>query len=35
LYDIDTNKTRPISELIAKFEENGSYGVNAHMDEEW
>ena len=34
-YDLETNKTRPISELIAKFEENGSYGVNAHMDEDW
>jgi len=34
-YDLETNKTRPISELIAKFEDNGSYGVNAHMDEDW
>lgn len=34
-YDMELNKTRPVSDLIRKFEENGSYGVNAHVDEEW
>jgi len=34
-YDLELNKTRSVSDLISKFEENGSYGVNAHMDEEW
>jgi len=34
-FDKDTNQVRPISELISKFEANGSYGVNAAQDEEW
>jgi len=34
-YNLDTNKTEPISTLIAKFEENGTYGVNAFVDEDW
>ncbi len=34
-YNLDTNKTEPISALIAKFEENGTYGVNAFVDEDW
>jgi leucyl-tRNA synthetase len=34
-FDKDLNQVCPISELISKFENNGSYGVNAAQDEEW
>src|SRR5690606_15286003 len=34
-YNKDTDKAEPISTLIQKFEENGTYGVNAHIDEDW
>lgn len=34
-YDKDTNKAQPIDTLIAKFEANGTYNVNADIDELW
>lgn len=34
-YNKDTDKAEPISTLIKKFEGNGTYGVNAAMDEKW
>jgi leucyl-tRNA synthetase len=34
-YNKDTDKAEPIGTLIQKFEENGTYGVNAHIDEDW
>ncbi|MCB0761154.1 MAG: leucine--tRNA ligase [Flavobacteriales bacterium] len=34
-YNHDTNKAEPIDSLIAKFEDNGSYNVNAAIDENW
>ncbi len=34
-FNKDTNKTEPISSLIAKFESNGSYNVNAAIDSDW
>lgn len=34
-YNKDTNRAEPIDTLIAKFEENGSYNVNAHIDPDW
>lgn len=34
-YNKDTDKAEPITTLIQKFEENGTYGVNAHIDENW
>lgn len=34
-YNLDTNKAEPIETLIAKFEENGNYNVNAHTDSNW
>jgi leucyl-tRNA synthetase len=34
-FNKDTNKTEPISSLIAKFEKNGNYNVNAACDEKW
>ena len=32
-YDLDENKARPVSELIAKLSKEGSAGVNAHCGE--
>jgi len=34
-YNKDTDRAEPIDTLIAKFEENGSYNVNAHIDPDW
>jgi leucyl-tRNA synthetase len=34
-YNLDDNKAESIEKLIAKFEQNGSYNVNAHCDENW
>ncbi|MEZ4800642.1 MAG: leucine--tRNA ligase [Flavobacteriales bacterium] len=34
-YNKDTDKAEPISSLISKFEENGNYGVNAAMEDDW
>ncbi len=34
-YNKDTDKAEPIQTLIAKFEENGTYGVNAAVEEDW
>jgi len=34
-YNKDNNKAEDISTLIAQFEENGSYGVNAAIDQDW
>lgn len=34
-YNNDTNRAEPIETLIAKFEQNGSYNVNAHCDLDW
>jgi leucyl-tRNA synthetase len=34
-YDKDENKARPISDLVSKFEDNGTYNVNASTDENW
>lgn len=34
-YNKDSDKAEPIETLIAKFEENGSYGVNAAIDDKW
>jgi len=34
-YNKDTDRAEPIDTLIAKFEENGSYNVNAHVYEDW
>ncbi|NNE56232.1 MAG: class I tRNA ligase family protein, partial [Flavobacteriales bacterium] len=34
-YNQDTNKAESVETLIAKFEENGSYNVNAACDEDW
>ncbi|MCH2197413.1 MAG: leucine--tRNA ligase [Flavobacteriales bacterium] len=34
-YNLDTDKAESISTLVAKFEENGSYNVNASIDQEW
>lgn len=34
-YNKDRDRAEAIETLIAKFEENGNYGVNASMDEDW
>ncbi|MEY3399505.1 MAG: hypothetical protein RL220_2099, partial [Bacteroidota bacterium] len=34
-YNKDTDKAEPIETLIAKFEDNGTYNVNAATDENW
>lgn len=34
-YNIETDKAEPIETLIAKFEENGNYNVQASIDEDW
>ncbi|MFO0361092.1 MAG: leucine--tRNA ligase [Flavobacteriales bacterium] len=34
-YNTDTNRAEPIHTLIAHFEDNGNYNVNAAVDEEW
>ncbi|MDP4827152.1 MAG: leucine--tRNA ligase [Flavobacteriales bacterium] len=34
-YNTDTNKAEPISSLEEKFATNGTYNVNAAMDEHW
>lgn len=34
-YNTDTNKAEPISTLVAKFEENGTYNVNAAVEDDW
>jgi leucyl-tRNA synthetase len=34
-YDKDADKAQPIDALIAKFESNGTYNVNAEIDELW
>lgn len=34
-YNKDSDKAEDIATLIARFEENGTYGVNAAVDEDW
>jgi leucyl-tRNA synthetase len=34
-YNTDTNRAEPIATLIERFETNGSYNVNAAIDEYW
>ncbi len=34
-YNKDTDRAEDVQTLIAKFEENGNYGVNAAIDEDW
>jgi leucyl-tRNA synthetase len=34
-YNLDSNKAESIETLIEKFNQNGSYNVNAHCDENW
>ncbi|HKL03553.1 MAG TPA: class I tRNA ligase family protein, partial [Cryomorphaceae bacterium] len=34
-YDNEANKARPISELVELFEKNGTYGVEAAVENEW
>lgn len=34
-YDVDADKARPISELEAEFEVNGTYSVNAAQSDKW
>ncbi|MFN6379405.1 MAG: leucine--tRNA ligase, partial [Flavobacteriales bacterium] len=34
-YNKDTDRAEAIETLISKFEENGNYGVNAAIDEDW
>ena len=34
-YNLDSDKAEPIAELIAKFEENGNYNVNASVQDDW
>src|SRR5690554_463537 len=34
-YNKDSNRVEPIATLIEKFEQNGSYNVNAHCDTDW
>ncbi len=34
-YNKDTDRAEPIETLIAMFEENGNYSVNASVDEDW
>ena len=34
-YDLDQDKAAPISELISLFEKNGTYNVNAGIDDGW
>lgn len=34
-YNKDTDRAEPIATLVSKFEENGNYGVNAGMEEQW
>ena len=34
-YNKDTDKAESINTLIAKFEENGTYGVNAAVESDW
>lgn len=34
-FNLDTQRAEPIYELIAKFEINGTYGVNAAVEEDW
>ncbi len=34
-YNLDTDRAEPITNLIEKFEANGSYNVNAANDENW
>ncbi|MCA1764129.1 MAG: class I tRNA ligase family protein, partial [Flavobacteriales bacterium] len=34
-YDNEANKARPISELVEQFQKNGTYGVEAAVENEW
>src|SRR5690606_24587899 len=34
-YNKDSNRAEPVETLIEKFEQNGSYNVNAHCDADW
>jgi leucyl-tRNA synthetase len=34
-YDLDSDKARPLSELVDSFAENGSYSVNTACDNRW
>ena len=34
-YNLDSRKAESIDSLIAAFENNGTYNVNAHVDENW
>ncbi|MEO0405260.1 MAG: class I tRNA ligase family protein, partial [Bacteroidota bacterium] len=34
-YNLDSRKAESIDSLISSFEENGTYNVNAHTDENW
>ncbi len=34
-YNTDSDKAEPITTLIAKFEENGTYNVNASIQDDW
>jgi leucyl-tRNA synthetase len=34
-YNNETDKAEPIENLVAKFSDNGTYGVNAACDEDW
>lgn len=34
-YNVDTDRSESLDSLIAKFEENGTYNVNAACDDDW
>lgn len=34
-YDVEADRARPIAELVAAFEENGTFGVTAAVEPEW
>lgn len=34
-FNTETNRAEPIEKLIAQFEANGNYNVNAHVDDDW